>query len=47
MDDATDEIIEYNPELDETQIIGQMLLARLDHAISVVQIKDFAHWCSI
>ena len=43
-----DDIMEYEPE-EETitsDSEGNMIHARGEHAISVVEIADYSHWCN-
>jgi len=39
------DILEYNPDTEEWQKVGTMKEARMDHAVSVVSLKDYAAWC--
>ena len=38
-------ILEYNPDTEEWQEVGNMKKGRVDHAVSVVSFKDYAAWC--
>ena len=43
--DDYDGILEYDPEEDSMVPVGHMTQARSYHAVSVVQVQDYAQWC--
>ena len=43
--DDYDGILEYDPEEDSMVPVGRMTQARSYHAVSVVQVQDYAQWC--
>ena len=43
--DIYDDILEYNPNEDAIQFVGNMIQARSYHAVSVVQAQDYSKWC--
>ena len=44
-DDSCDDILEYHPEEDTLIPVGHMTKARGEHAVSVVQARDYLQWC--
>ena len=40
-----DDVLKYYPEEDTILSVGHMLQARTWHAVSVVQVQDYFHWC--
>ena len=42
---SSDDILEYIHNEDTIVSIGHMIQAREDHAVSVVQAKDYFKWC--
>ena len=39
------DIVEYDPEEDSMVPVGEMIVVRANHAVSVVQAKDYTPWC--